>query len=319
MIALRSLGLVSCACAPPHHCRPTPAWSPVTLGEASVPGGTVLTVTGPWSSEDWETLRRRGSAALWLNYAHGFSEPTLRLVEDFPSTITRLHVTARWITDLSPIAVLGDRLETLSLATAPETSLYLTQLPVLTELAADWGQVQATIGAAVRLVDVYLGYYREADLTKLAPLQLLERLTLKDRPSIASLTGIERLTSLKHLTVVLARNLSDLTALDSTVGRQLETLDLESCRGIDDLGMIGHCTALATLNLGDVGDVASAAPLAALQRLHQLFLYESTRFLDADLAPLLELHHLQELRLMNRRQYKPSLAEVQAQLGLVAR
>lgn len=163
-----------------------------------MPGGTVLTVTGPWSSEDSETLRRRGTTALWLNSAHGFSEPTLRLIEDLPGTITRLHITARWITDLSPVTVLGDRLEALSVTTAPEASLDLTQLPVLTELAADWGQVQATIGAAARLVDVYLGYYREVDLTKLAPLQLLKRLTLKDRPSIASLTGIERLTSLKQ-------------------------------------------------------------------------------------------------------------------------
>lgn len=311
--------LISCACVTHDSDRLTPAWSPVTLGEVSVQGGTVLTVTGPWSSEDSATLRRSGSTVLWLNYAHGFSEPTLRLIEDLPATITRLHITARWITDLSPIAVLGDRLEALSVTTAREASLDLTQLPVLTELAADWAQVRATIGAAVRLVDVYLGHYREADLSKFAPLELLGRLTLKDWPSIASLTGVEHLTSLKHLTVVLARNLSDLTALDSTVGRQLETLDLESCRRIDDLGAIGRCTALTTLNLGDIGDVASAAPLAALQHLHHLFLYESTRFQDGDLAPLLELRHLKELRLMNRRQYKPSLADIESQLGLVAR
>lgn len=241
MIALRPLGLMSCACVTHDPARFTPAWSPVTLGEVSVQGNGVLTVTGPWSSEDSESLRRSGSTALWLNYAHGFSEPTLRLVEDLPATITRLHITARWITDLSPVAVLGDRLEALVVSTAPTASLDLTQLPVLTELATDWGQVQAAIGAAVRLVAVYLSHYGDADLTKLAPLQLLERLTLKDRPSIASLTGSEHLTSLKHLTVVLARNLSDLTALDSAVGRQLETLDLESCRRIDDLGAIGRC------------------------------------------------------------------------------
>ncbi|WJY00871.1 hypothetical protein [Curtobacterium sp. 458] len=159
----------------------------MTLGEVSVPGGTVFTVTGPWSSEDSETLRRRGSTALWLNYAHGFSEPTLRLIEDLPSTITRLHITARWITDLSPIAVLGDRLEALSVTTAPAASLDLARLPVLTELAADWAHVQATIGTAVRLVDVYLGRYREADLAQLAPMHFLERLTSRWRAD--SVTG----------------------------------------------------------------------------------------------------------------------------------
>ena len=243
----------------------------------------------------------------------------MRFLEDLPPTIRRLHITARWITDLDPIAALGNQLRSLTIVTAPGSSIDLTRLPRLTTLGADWQQVRATIEAAVQLRDLYLGHYDEHDLAPLTSLQLLHRLKLKDRPSVSSLTGLERLDALRHLAIVLARNLTDLTSLDSAVGRQLESLELESCRRIDDLRMVARCTSVTLLNLGDIGDVRSAAPLAALQRLVHLFLYESTRFRDGDLESLLELHRLQELRLMNRRHYRPSVDEIKLQVGIGTR
>ena len=288
--------------------------SAMTVEEKALSGRTFTAVTGPWSRRDARQLKLSKTEELWLNYAHGFHEPTLDLLADLPPTITRLHVIARWVTDLEPIYALGDRLRSLNLTTAAGTALDLTKLPQLTKIAAEWQQVEATIASAVQLQDVYVGHYQETDLTPLAVLSSLQRLTMKDLPSIKSLNGLENLTALTDLTIVLARYLSDIDELAGVVGSQLTSRNLDTCRRISDLAPIAHCTALTFLNLGNIGDVPSAGPLAALQQLVRLYLYESTRFEDGDLSPLLRLHRLEDLRLMNRRHYRPSVNEIEAAL-----
>jgi hypothetical protein len=57
-------------------------------------------------------------------------------------------------------------------------------------------------------------------------------------------------------------------------------------------------------------------PIAGLTELTGLHLYESTRIVDGDLEPLLGLRNLRDLRIMNRKHYKPAVAEVKGRLGL---
>lgn len=286
----------------------------MTVEEKTLSGRTVTSVTGPWSRRDIRDLERRRAQELWLNSSHGFNEPTLDLLADLPPTITRVHVIARWINDLEPICALGGQLQSLSVTAAEGTVLDLTRLPQLTKLAAEWGQVEATIASAIQLQDLYVGRYREADLTPLATLTALQRLSMKDWPSVKSLHGLQHLTALTELTIALGRYLSDIDDLGSPVGRQLESLNLDTCRRISDLRPVAHCTALIYLNLGNIGDVPTVAPLSELQQLICLYLYESTNILDGDLSPLLKLGNLNDLRLMNRRHYQPTVNEIKAAL-----
>ena len=46
----------------------------------------------------------------------------------------------------------------------------------------------------------------------------------------------------------------------------------------------------------------------------EVLAWGSTRILDADLSPLLSLPRLTELRMKSRREYKPSVKEVQSEL-----
>jgi hypothetical protein len=52
--------------------------------------------------------------------------------------------------------------------------------------------------------------------------------------------------------------------------------------------------------------------------LTELYLYESTRIVDGDLEPLLELRRLRDFRMMNRKHYLPSVSEIIDRLGLKA-
>ena len=45
-------------------------------------------------------------------------------------------------------------------------------------------------------------------------------------------------------------------------------------------------------------------------------MYGSTTIADGDLTPLLSMTHMRDLRVMNRRHYRPTIHDVRAHLGL---
>lgn len=278
-------------------------------------GEAFTAVASPWTGRDARQLKRRHTETVWLNSSHGFQETTLELVRDLPATVTSVAIVARWIEDLKPLYDLGQRLTSLQLLVAPGASIDLSRFPALTSLSADWSTVEESLLTATGLEDLYLGCFTEKDLTSLSPLKNLSRLRMKDRPSVASLEGLDALVSLRSLTITGGRNLADITGLEGPVGARLEALDLDSCRRIQDLKPLSHCRSLKTLGLGNIGDVPSASPLAGLKELRGLFLHESTRFIDGDLSAIDDLHHLNTLGLMNRRHYHPNVQHLQANIS----
>lgn len=121
---------------------------------------------------------------------------------------------------------------------------------------------------------------------------------------------------LEKLGIYLARGLRDLSDLASaSAPRHLRELQLESDRGITRLDEIGTATNLEFLNISDLRDIESLAPLVNLKLLDTLYAYETTRVADGDLTPLTKLPSLKDLRMMNRRSYSPSVGEVKARLS----
>ncbi|GAB3040966.1 hypothetical protein GCM10027052_22980 [Parafrigoribacterium mesophilum] len=121
---------------------------------------------------------------------------------------------------------------------------------------------------------------------------------------------------LEILGIYSARGLSDLSDLASaSAPRHLRELQLESDRRVTRLGEIGTATDLEFLNISELGEIESLAPVEGLKRLDTLYLYGSTRVMDADLTPLMELPLLEDLRIMNRREYTPSVAQVEAHIS----
>jgi|ERR1019366_1655015 hypothetical protein len=95
----------------------------------------------------------------------------------------------------------------------------------------------------------------------------------------------------------------------------LRTLHLQSCRRIERLDAIGGAAGLEFLNVSECGDIQSLSPLAALHELRVLYLYGTTRVLDGDLTPLTRLPQLAELRMRSRREYRPSVRDIQGHLA----
>ncbi len=270
-----------------------------------------VVINGPWV-EQMETAVRTGVAdRVVCNYALGFDEPDLRFLEYLP--IKQLVVLDPRITDLAPIYTLAASLELLHLTVDPDVTVDLGALPRLTDFSAGWTQAADTLSAARGLQRVALGGYRPDDLTPLAGLDSLTSISMKDRPRIRSLAGLGQLPEVTHLGIYAASRLDDVADLR---GRsRIETLYLQACPKLGTTEDLDGCTGLRKLNLAEGAELDTCAPLGSLAALEELYLYGSTRFTDGDLSPIATLPHLTELRMQNRRHYRPTVKDIQARIA----
>ena len=274
--------------------------------------GRSLVVTGPWSREAAACLTAGGADGLTLNYARGFAESDLDFLDEWP--VRRLDVLDRTLTDLSPIARLGPGLECLSIQVAAQVELDLAALPRLRTLAAWWNAVEGSIDQLDGLEELTVMEYDEINLRPLALHSSLSRLTLKSGPFLETLDGAEDLSALAILYIGGARELNDVTA-PTSIARSLVELEFESCLEIEALQDLSSLRNLRFLGVNDCGRVASLKPVAQLTKLEQLHAWGSTRIMDHDLSPLLHLPLLSEVRMRDRRDYRPRLSTIQEQLA----
>ena len=271
-----------------------------------LPEGRTLVVTSSWTAEAEAALDRSDVDGVWLNYARGFSEPDLSFVGEWP--IRRLLVLDRKITDLSPLGRLGRTLEELSVQAAPGTPVDLAGLPRLTSLAAAWDEVDDTLHEPEGLREIVTFDYDEVDLQPLSVQSSLENVTLKAAPRLESLYGVDHF-ALRKLQVALARELEDIDAL-AIASQSLREVDFETCLGIYDIESLSELAQLRFLGISDCGRIPSIRPLVTLTQLECLYAWGSTRVEDGDLSPLLHLPRLKEIRMRDRREYRPSVREI---------
>lgn len=270
-----------------------------------------VVVTGSWTDE-METAIRSGVAdRVVCNYALGFDEPDLRFLAHLP--IRQLVILDPRITDLSPIYTLAPTLELLHVTVDPHLSIDLAAFSRLMDLAATWTQVADTISQATQLRRAALGSYQPSDLTPLAALGELTAISMKDRPQLRSLAGLGQLPDLKKLGIYGSSRLDDIADLR---GRdKITTLYLQACPKLSTTEDLVGCSALRVLNLAEGADLDTCSPIGTLTAVEELYLYGTTRFTDGDLTPIAELPHLTELRMQNRRHYRPSVRAIQTSIA----
>ena len=266
-----------------------------------------------WTSALRDAFHGSGADGLVANYALGFQGRDIDFVRELP--LRRLDLLDRGISDLTPIHDLGSTLEELKVQSAPGSHIDLALLPRLTVLSCAWDQVSSSIDRTDKIEDLFLSPYTEADMAPLSHLSSLHSLQMKDRPRVRSLDGIEAFPWLVNLGVYGAP-LEDTSALARLNTPVLSRLDLAACRRITSLADLRGLTGLRELDVSDGGTLASLAPLTGLTRLERLYLYGSTVIADGDLSPLLGMTRMRDLRMMNRRHYRPTLQDIRAQLGL---
>lgn len=157
--------------------------------------------------------------------------------------------------------------------------------------------------------------YNEIDLAPLTVQPSLQFIQFKVARSLETLDGMANFPTLTTLKIAAAPKLSELDALP-TSRATLRELDLEQCRDIYDIDEIGTLAELRFLGLSDCGQIPSLRAIGDLALLERLYAWGTTRVEDRDLSPLLRLSRLREIRMRDRREYQPSLAAIQEQLGI---
>jgi len=275
--------------------------------------GPTLVVTASWTRGVADAIANIEPEGLTLNYARGFAAPDLEFLD--PSWgLRRLDVLDRSIDDLSPIDRLGETLEHLSVQASPTATVDLAALPHLRSLGAAWPAIRESFHSLDGLERLVTWEFDQEDLTSFESNVQLQELTLKGAPRLQSLEGASTLALLSTLRVALARELTDISELGALT-RSLRELEFETCLGIERIEDVRPLTGLRVLGVNDCGRIESLRPLAAVQELEVFDAWESTRILDNDLSPLTRLPRLREVRMRARREYRPSLAEVVAQLS----
>jgi hypothetical protein len=271
--------------------------------------GRSLVVTGPWSEAAAQVLARGEADGLVLNYARGFSGASLDFLDDgWP--LRRLSVLDRSIVDLDPIGRLAG-LEEISVQAAADAALDLGTLPDLRSVTGEWSLIARTLGAVGELERVSTWLFGDIDLHAFRDHVALKTLTIKDAPYLESLGGLEGLPDLAALTIVGAPCLHDIDEIGE-LSESLRELEFEECPRIEAIDVVESLIGLRFLGISESGDIASLAPIGSLDQLETFYAWGSTRILDGDLSPLARLPRLKEIRMRNRRGYRPPVGELAA-------
>jgi hypothetical protein len=274
------------------------------------PEGRTLVVTGPWSDAAAQALVRGEADGLVVNYARGFAGSDLDFLHEGLG-VRRLNVLDRGIADLGPLARLADSLEELSVQPAQGAELDLAALPHLRAIVGEWALIRDTLSSVDSLQSVITWRFNEVDLHAFRDHVGLQRLTIKEAPYLESLAGVGDLPELAALGIGLARKLNEISDVVG-LASSLQEFNLEACSAISAIDDIEPLANLRLLGFSDCGDIESLAPVAALDELEELYAWGSTRIVDGDLSPLAQLPRLREIRMRDRRAYKPRVADLVA-------
>jgi hypothetical protein len=167
------------------------------------------------------------------------------------------------------------------------------------------------LGVAGELERVSSWMFGDVDMHAFRDHVALKTLTIKDAPYLESLAGLGDLPDLAALTIVGAPRLHEIDEIGE-LSASLRELKFEECPRIETIDVVEPLVGLRFLGVSESGDIASLAPVGSLAQLETFYAWGSTRILDGDLSPLERLPRLTEIRMRNRRGYKPPVGELAA-------
>lgn len=183
------------------------------------------------------------------------------------------------------------------------------RFPRLRAFAGAYHPSLAGVLANASLEHVNLSGPPGPDLTGWPELPQLRTLALGSGRKLLSLDGLERFPALEHLDVSYQPALHDFSALG--LARSLTSIEIDGCRGLRDLEWVKLLPGLRSLQVHNCGDIESVAALRGHPGLETLILSESTKIVDGDTTPILEIPSLQSIGLRAYRHYEPPAEQIE--------
>jgi hypothetical protein len=269
-----------------------------------------VVMTGPWDPSVADYMEEHELTDVSFNSGMGWVGGGI----EFLAHVRPLRSIALldWKThDLTPLVHHAATLQELVLECNPKRLPSLSDLPALTRISMTWEK----------------GWGSFFDRK---PHGLLS-LAVQNWP-YEDLSILDELAALETFVVIRSRRLRDVGALRDR--ERLRKLDLTQCHGVEDFSPLGTCVGLIELELNCVAnrdivlvsrlerlerlclgkqDIPTLAPLETCRKLRRFSI--EGRVLDADLSIFLRLPAFEWAAMRNRREYRPSVKEINAACG----
>jgi Leucine-rich repeat (LRR) protein len=260
--------------------------------------GPRVVVTGAWSREVADYIRREQVPELYLNHARGWKGGDIEFLAELPA-LRGFGILDFTIRDVSPIHHMHE-LRYLEVATYCDTPVNFEAFPALERATFYWRAGSDSLFDRSTLKRLYLHRYSGKSSEPFSRLTPLESLTIANS-NPEEVRGLSALRKLRFLGLHGIKKLRTLEGIEKLT--QLEELEINECNALATVDELVSLTHLRRLQLNDDGKLASLAPLRAAQRLEEVLFYGSTCIVDGDLSPLASLRHLRNISFQNRKHY----------------
>tara|TARA_R110001606_G_C15224268_1_gene634390 strand:+ start:62 stop:937 length:876 start_codon:yes stop_codon:yes gene_type:complete len=273
--------------------------------------GRCLVLTAPWSDDIKSIIEKENISVLRLSQSAGWKGEDISFLTELPN-LRGVEVYSWGVKDLSPLKDLRG-LEYLGLqcefTKAPDFSNF-TNLKICKLL---WRPKAKTVFSCSGLILLNIVNYPSDDLTNIEGMGGLQRLQLTSK-KLASLSGIEKLTSLSKLDLADCSKLENLSGVEMC--QQLETVELEGCKKIQDISLLGELKNIKNLALTNCGKIWSLQSLSKCRFLENISFVGDTVIEDGTLAPLLDIPQLKKMWFADKKNYSHKRDQVATILSL---
>lgn len=190
--------------------------------------GNVFIPRGPWKAD--LSLRANGAdiQGIRLSRSAGYEGVDIRFLANYPN-LRSVEIYSEEIKDLSVLACMN-KLEVIGLQTSAAKGLDLDCFPVLRVALVQWKKDMNWLLDCRTLQYLNAINYPFSNFEALSSLVDLKRLSITSR-KLESLSGIEKLSSLRRIDLFQCPNLVSIEPLHGCSG--LEEIEIASCRHID--------------------------------------------------------------------------------------
>lgn len=260
--------------------------------------GTKAIIRKPWHGSILELLREKDTRELELNLGKGWKGENIDFLEHLPDlrVLTILDLTLK---SVEPIHCLHNLTE-LGLSVYSDTPVDFNCFQNLLLCDFEWIKGSDSLFECKSLRGLGLNNYKNTNSEPFSNLVNLEKLTLMNS-RVESLDGIFKLKKLKYLSVARLRKLVSIHGIEQL--RDLEELEIYSCKGINSVSEGFNLKRLKRLLLINLGDVDSIKGIENLTELEEFLFYEATNIIDGDISPVMSLQKLKNISFQNRRHY----------------
>jgi Leucine-rich repeat (LRR) protein len=262
-----------------------------------------LLVKSKWKDSYARVIESENIKALFLNTEFKWMCDDYAFLSTIPK-LRELHILDSHASGIEAISA-QDQLDDLTLDIPDTYSIDYTKLVTLKKLFTYGKKKNDSLYQCTTLEDLYINEMKVGDRHELGNLVNLKKLSIANS-DITKLDFLSKLKQLEWLELISCKKISSFEPISNL--KHLKRLHINEYKDIGDISFLEALESLEVLVI-EAGKLKSIAPLAGLTELKALAIYGMTSGIaDGNLEPLLNLKKLGIVDIPSRKYYNYSIA-----------